>query len=220
MTTLIIGGSAGLGLELARLLSQQGKVVITGRTDPKVDFAEFNQLHLSGKDLPKRISGFVASLPDIDLLIYAAGFYQGSSLTDLADEQIETMLDVGGRGLIYSVRELLKKQGKLSELITITSSSQFTPRPLETVYNFVKSGEALFSSALAEDGRIGKVMVAAPSGMQTAFWRDQPEKDTSEYLDPKWVVTQIQKARAGEYRYKEIRLQRGNPPKVEETETR
>lgn len=209
-----------MGLELARQMSGQVDVIITGRTDPNVDFAKFQNLELTGHELPKRIGEFVAGLPEIDLCVYAAGFAQEGSLTDLADDKIEAMLDVGARSLIYVTRELLKKQGHLDELAVITSSSQYTPRPLEAVYNFVKSGEALFSSALAEDSRVGKVLVAAPSGMRTAFWRDRPDKDTSGYLDPEWVAGQIGAALRGEYRYKEIRLQRGDPPTIEEVETR
>jgi len=203
-----------LGLELARQMAGQGEVIITGRTNPKVDFAEFRELELTGGDLAVRIGEFVSSLPEVDTCIYAAGFYQGKSLTDLTDDQIETMLSVGARGLIYTVRELLKKQGKLGQLVTITSSSQYTPRPLETIYNFVKAGEAIFGAAVAQDERVGKVLVAAPSGMQTAFWREQPGKDTTEYMDPKWVAEQIIQAASGEYEYKEIRLLRGNPPTV------
>src|SRR5688572_23544427 len=220
MKTLIIGGSSGLGLELARILSEKGEVIVTGRTDPKVNFAEFRRLELNGRGLSKNIAELVADVPQIDLLIYSAGFYLGEPLTDLKDDQIEKMLDVGARGLIYSVRDLLRKQGKLQQLVTITSSSQYTPRPLETIYNFVKSGEAIFSAALADDDRVGKVLVAAPSGMQTAFWRDQPGKDISEYLDPKWAAGQIAEFMAQDYKYKEIRLFRGNPPKVEEFESR
>lgn len=201
-------------------MSAEDEVIITGRTDPNVDFAQFHHLELTGQDLPKRIGEFVSGLPEIGVCVYAAGFYQEGSITDLAEEQIEKMLDVGARGLIYAVRELLRKQDGLDELITITSSSQYTPRPLETVYNFVKSGEALFSSALAEDERVGKVLLVAPSGMQTAFWRDRPDKDTSEYLDPKWVAEQIQQLRHESYHFKEARIQRGNPPKVEEFQSR
>jgi len=177
--------------------------------------------------LPKRIGELVAGLPEIDVCVYAAGFSQEGSLDKLSDQDIEGMLDVGVRGLVYVVRELLRKQGSLAELITITSSSQYTPRPKEAVYNFVKAGEALFSSALAEPeskeepkGRARKVLVAAPSGMKTAFWRDNPDKDTSDYLEAGWVAGQIFDARQGDYRYKEIRLLKGAPPTVQEVETR
>jgi NAD(P)-dependent dehydrogenase (short-subunit alcohol dehydrogenase family) len=220
MNSLVIGGSSGLGLELARLLATHGQVIVTGRKDPKIDFAKFYSLELNGSGVADRIARFIDKLPEVDILVYSAGFYLGESLAELKNEQIEKMLDVGARGLIYAARDLLKKQGKLNELITITSSSQYTPRPLETVYNFVKSGEAIFSAALAQDKRVGKVLVAAPSGMQTAFWRDQPDKDTGDYLDPKWVAKQINKARQPGYSYKEIRILRGNPPKVEKVASR
>jgi short-subunit dehydrogenase len=129
------------------------------------------------------------------------------------------MLDVGGRGLIYTVRALLSKQGELPELITITPTSQWTPRQRESIYNFVKAGAGHFTNALAEDGRIAKAMVVGPAGMKTPFWRDQPGRDMSKMLDPQWVAEQITKAREGKYQFKYIRILR-DPPRVEEVETR
>ncbi|MET0779491.1 MAG: SDR family NAD(P)-dependent oxidoreductase, partial [Candidatus Saccharimonadales bacterium] len=154
-----------------------------------------------------------------DLFVYAAGYYQEGRITDLSPEQVEDMLNVGGRGLIFGLRALLQKQAQLPELITITSSSQWTPRQLEPMYNFVKAGAGHLTNAMAEDGRIAKTLHLAPSGMKTPFWRDDPNRDMSAMLDPEWVVDEIEKVRGKEYRYKYVRILRG-PGRTEEVETR
>jgi short-subunit dehydrogenase len=220
MSDLIIGGTSGLGLELARKLVAGGsKVIITGRKNPNVDFTEFKKFNLTADNLSQRIQDLVSGLPEIERLVYAAGFYQEGTVTDLDEEQIETMIDVGGRGLIYFVRSLLEKQGGLKELVTITSTSQWTPRKLEPVYNFAKAGAGHFTNAMAEDGRIEKVMVAGPAGMKTEFWEGVERDDLDTMLDPEWVAQQIMDARQKDYRYKYIRILR-QPARVEEVEER
>jgi short-subunit dehydrogenase len=220
MTVLIVGGSSGLGLFLAKELTSGGaESIITGRKNPKVDFAKFHELDLSLPNLPQKIDEFVKSLPKIDSLVYAAGFYQGGTVTDLSEEQIEAMLNVGGRGLIYFTRALLAKQGGLDELITITSTSQWQPRKLEPIYNFIKAGEGQFSNGLAEDGRVKQVLVVAPSGMRTEFSEGVKHDEWDKFLDKQWVAKQVVKARGGKYKYKFIKLLRG-PARVEIAETR
>ncbi|HSX18282.1 MAG TPA: SDR family oxidoreductase [Candidatus Saccharimonadales bacterium] len=220
MKVLIIGGSSGLGLALSKEFSNKGdEVIITGRNDPKVNFAEFRKFDLTQNDLPTKIERFIKGLPKVNVLVYAAGFYQDGTVTDLSTQQIEDMLDVGGRGLIYFVRSLLIKQNHLDELVTVTSTSQWTPRKLEPIYNFIKAGAGQLSNGLAEDGRIAKVLVAAPSGMRTAFWDGVKRDDLDQMLDKGWVAQQIIKARSGKYQYKFIQILR-QPARVEVAETR
>lgn len=220
MKAVIIGGSSGLGLELAKRLVVEGAdVVVTGRTDPKAKDIRFVTLDLAAPVLPKRLEEFVKSLPKVDLLVYAAGYYQEGRVTDLSEEHIEEMLDVGARGLIYAVRAVLNRQERLKNLVVITSSSQWTPRKLEPIYNFVKAGEGHFANAMAEDGRIDKVLVDGQFGMQTGFWRGRKHPDWDKMLDPKWVAEQIIEQLKPDYRYRFIKIHR-DPPKVEVVETR
>src|SRR5262245_38084915 len=124
MNTLIVGGSSGLGLAMAKEFADAGdKVIVTGRKKPDIKFANFIKFDLTQSELPTKIKDFVAGQPKIDRLVYAAGYYQSGTVTDLSDDEIEEMLSVGGRGLIYFVKALLEKQAGFNELITITSTS-------------------------------------------------------------------------------------------------
>lgn len=220
MNILVVGGSSGLGLALGQQLAKKGnKVVVTGRKDPKDKTVEFRNFDLTRPNLAKEIDKFLETLPKIESLYYVAGFYQGGRVTDLSTKQIEDMLSVGGRGLILFVRALLAKQGGLKELVTITSTSQWTPRKLEPIYNFVKAGAGQFSSGLAEDGRIAKVLVAGPAGMRTAFWNGVQRDDLDSMLDKAWVAEQILLASKSKFRFKFIKILR-EPARVEEAEKR
>jgi short-subunit dehydrogenase len=183
-----------------------------------VDFAEFQKLDLSAEP-SKAIEKLVKALPQVDRLVYAAGFYQFGRVTDLTNEQIEEMINVAGAGLIYFMREILEKQDKLQELIAITSTSQWTPRKSEPIYNFAKAGIGMFSNAMAEDGRVGKVLVAGPSGMRTKFWDGVERDDLDKMLDKAWVAEQIVKALPGDYKYKFIQILR-QPARVEVADER
>lgn len=219
MNTLIIGGTTGLGLQLAKQLQASGdEVIITGRkeTDEGVPFEVFD---LSAPELATRVRNFVNDLPNVNRLVYAAGYFQEGRITELSDAAIEEMIDVGGRGLIYFVKSFLEKQGKLGELITITSTSQWTPRQKEPVYNFAKAGAAHFSNGIAEDGRVGKVLVAGPAGMRTEFWDGVARDDLDEMLDPAWVAKQLINLISDDYRYRFARILR-QPARVEIIETR
>lgn len=220
MNSLVVGGSSGLGLEVAKQLRAEGEVYVTGRR-PKLDEpgVKYERLDLAQGDLPSRIGQLVMKLPKINHVVYAAGYFQEGRITDLSDEQVEEMIDVGGRGLIYFMKSILDKQDKLDELTTITSTSQWTPRRYEPVYNFVKAGAGHFSNAMAEDGRVGKVLVVGPAGMDTAFWDGVERSDKSSMLDPAWVAGQIIDLRRGDYQYRFVKILR-EPAKVEIKETR
>lgn len=220
MATLIIGGTSGLGLKLAQAAAKAGEeVIVTGRRELKDTHIVYQKFDLTEPDLPARMKALIQSLPTITTLIYAAGYFQDGRVTDLSTDQIEEMIDVGGRGLIYAMKEILTKQDSLNELVTITSTSQWTPREREPIYNFVKAGAAHFSNAMTEDGRVSKVLVAGPAGMDTAFWDNVERDDSADLLKPEWVANEVMSLREGTYKYRFAKILR-EPARVEIIETR
>lgn len=219
MNHLIVGGTSGLGLELATLLKNKGMVIVTGRHNPAISGITYKEFNLTpGAGLAETIDNFVDELPAVDSFIYAAGYYQKGTLTTLEDEDIRHMLSVGIHAPIWMLREILQRQGKLKEFIAITSTSQWTPRRLEPIYTATKAALGQFANSMAEDGRISKTMVVAPAGMKTEFWR-MTKQDQSGYNDPKWAAGQIIKQLDGDFYYKFVRILR-EPPRTEIVETR
>ncbi len=216
MLTLIVGGSRGIGWELANIYAQKGdSVIVTGRKQPEnpADSVTFLPLDLSTRTYVQDIEDIISSTDRIDRLVYAPGFYQEGTITDLTEEQILDMVQVCGTGFIFTSRAILNKQGELTECIVITSSSQWTPRKLEPVYNFAKAGVAHYAHALSLDERINKIMVAGPTGTKTAF-HNRRDVDMSTYHSPEWVARQIFNYSQDEYNFKLIKILR-DPAKVE-----
>ena len=216
MTVLIVVGSSGLGLELAKQLSKAGhRVIATGRNVPQDSGPDIREFDLTQPDLPRAIDKFAKDLPPIDSLYYVASLYPPGTITDLSPEQIDASLSVGGRGLMFFMRSVLVKQGKLAELMTVTSTVQYEPRKGLVVFNFIKAGEGHFSNGMAEDERVGKVLVVAPSVMRE---HDDKEAD-KDYLDKQWVAQTIIKELKADFKFKAIKLLH-KPTRVEIVESR
>lgn len=220
MHTLIIGGSRGIGNELAKLYTQQGdRVTVTGRTKPDVEVSgvTFSSLDLSSSTYSANIAKLINSLEPVDRVVFSQGYFQEGTITDLSEAEILDMIQVCGTSVILIARALLQKQGSLAECVVITSSSQWTPRKLEPIYNFTKAGIGHFSHALSLDERVHKVLVAGPTGTKTAFHAKRIGVDMSTYHEPAWVAEQIFEHAHGDYRYKFIKILR-DPASVEVAE--
>ncbi len=216
MHTVIIGGSRGIGWELAKIYAAQGdKVTVTGRKQPDEARSgiSFVGLNLSGLAYVESIDNCITWLGAIDRLIFSPGYYQEGTVTDLDERAIEDMIQVCGSSFIFVVRAILEKQSKLDECIVITSSSQWTPRKLEPIYNFAKAGLGHFAHALSLDERVKKLLVAGPTGTKTAFHNGR-NVDMSTYHKPEWVARQIFDHSQDDYRYKFIKILR-DPASVE-----
>lgn len=218
MRVLIIGGTSGLGLALAERLRDRGEqVYITGRKPPAVNGLEYLPLELAGTDAPTRIDALMAALPPLDMWIYAAGFYEDKPLQALDGAAIEKMIDVGIRGLTYGVQSLLHNHPGVKSLVVVTSTAQWNAKPNEIIYGPAKAYAGHFAKALALGGKIPKVLVAGPSGMNTPFWEGFDRKDVAEMLDPAWVAEQILHLEAASYSYLAAKILR-QPPRIEEVE--
>ncbi|MDD4333485.1 MAG: hypothetical protein PHT51_05250 [Patescibacteria group bacterium] len=75
----------------------------------------------------------------------------------------------------------------------------------------------MLGTSLSFDPELGNVLVAAPSGMQTPFWGE--ERNTSEYLDPKWVAERIMELANEPLKYCYAKILR-KPNRVEIIESR
>lgn len=221
MNTLIIGGSRGIGWELAKIYAAKGdRVTVTGRKKPdnSVENIVFKRLDLSTQNYISDIDEFVDGLETVDRLIFSPGYYQEGTVTDLTENEIIDMIQVCGSSFIFVARAILKKQNKLHEAIVITSSSQWTPRKLEPIYNFAKAGVAHFAHGLSLDERVEKMLVAGPTGTKTAFHSGR-DVDMSTYHEPEWVAQQIFDYSQDDYDYKFIKILR-DPASVEVADKR
>jgi NAD(P)-dependent dehydrogenase (short-subunit alcohol dehydrogenase family) len=216
---LIVGGTSGLGLELAKRCHRLGHTVyIAGRHDPNIQGLKYFNLKIDHETnrFSKQIDNIVANINDLDTFVYSAGFYQEGQIHQLKDEQILEMIHVGLTVPALFIQRLKYHSINPLNILFITSSSQYTPRELEPMYTAVKAGLGMLGRSLVLDKDLGKVIVVAPSGMKSSFW--DKNKDVSKYLDPEWVAEQIIILSEGAFKYKYAKILR-DPQHVEVVET-
>ncbi|RWR27217.1 SDR family NAD(P)-dependent oxidoreductase [Sinirhodobacter populi] len=219
-TILIVGGSSGVGLELAKHYVAEGhRVCITGRRDPHLPGAVFFSLPIgaSADEMLSGIDSLITVFPGVQTLVYSMGFLQRGLIDALDSQALLTMTHVGLVAPMALASRLKPLAPTPLKLMLVTSSSQYTPRAQEPAYAATKAGLGMLGASLVRDSGIGKVLVAAPSGIRTPFWSGTDE-DTSTMLDPGWVAKQIVQLSSGAFKYRYAKLLR-NPARVEVVET-
>jgi len=217
---LIIGGTSGVGLELAKYYATDGNTVcVTGSRSPDIEGIQFQQLAIGddAKQLVADVNRVLAGFEDVNTLVYSAGFLQRGHIDELSDSALQKMTNVGLLAPMLFAQRLKNKLATPLKVMLITSSSQYTPRELEPAYCAVKSGLGMFGASLVRDMRIGKVLVVAPSGIDSRFWSGTDE-DTRSMLEPQWVAEQIVALSGGAFKYKYAQILR-SPARVEVQET-
>ena len=214
---LVVGGTAGLGFALAGRMAKVFDVTVTGRWDhSKLPGEARRPLPAGAVFAPLPISCDIAhSIPflnelmksDWDTVVYAAGAYQEGTISRFTDADI--MLT---NNLCLTVPEMLVArivavQGSLPQLVLISSTSAFTPRGREPLYSAGKAGLHMLAHCLKEDERIGSVLLAAPCGMDTDFYR-HAERDTSQFACASDIAEKIHSFMRERITFSELRFRR------------
>ncbi|KAG4080430.1 hypothetical protein HA402_013888 [Bradysia odoriphaga] len=160
-TVLITGGSAGIGLELARHLSQLGnQVIITGRDAARLEKATQQVPGIKGivSDVTsdKAVSELVDTLqkdfPALNMVINNAGrafAYQLSDTADAAAKAVEEM-DTNFFSVIRLTEKLLPLLHKQAEsaVVNVTSIVAFVPGVHIPTYSASKAALRSYTLAL------------------------------------------------------------------------
>lgn len=108
-TVFITGATSGIGRIITEMLVKKGHTVYaTGRNDSAINYLNGIGAVAYKADLtiPSQIDEVVSQLPPIDIAILNAGLGYFESAVDLADREIEQMLDVNVRAPIYLAKRL------------------------------------------------------------------------------------------------------------------
>ncbi|MEK4531570.1 SDR family NAD(P)-dependent oxidoreductase [Solibacillus sp. FSL K6-1554] len=108
-TVFITGATSGIGRIITEMLVKKGHTVYaTGRNDSAINYLNGIGAVAYKADLtiPSQIDEVVSQLPPIDIAILNAGLGYFESAVDLADREIDQMLDVNVRAPIYLAKRL------------------------------------------------------------------------------------------------------------------
>ncbi len=152
-TVLIVGGTSGIGLGLARRFADAGStVVVGGRDTSRVEGLETVTVDVTDPDSIRRARDEVlAQHPDLDTVVTMSGVMLIEDLRDPAHiTQAETTIAVNLLGTIRVIDAFtphLVGRGS-GDIITVTSGIGFLPFPLMPSYGASKAGVHAYTEAL------------------------------------------------------------------------
>ncbi|MGI5214443.1 SDR family NAD(P)-dependent oxidoreductase [Plantactinospora sp. CA-290183] len=189
-TFVVDGGTSGLGLEVARILAAEHRVVVLGNVPGEVSAAR-DELGCDGLvcDVsdPDQVRDSLAQVIDrygtIDGLAHCAGMWAGGALEELSPDLIRRAVEVNVLGTAYLLREALiqlHRQGH-GNLVYVGALAVEVPRPGIPLYRATKSFGTSLVESLAEAQRSNsvKVMEIHPGPMHTRL----QERVGAEFLD-------------------------------------
>lgn len=152
-TVLIVGGTSGIGLGLARRFAAAGStVVVGGRNTSNLDDLETVVIDVTDTDSIIRAREEVLSNhPDLDVVVTMSGVMFLEDLRDPAHiAQAETTINVNLLGTIRVIDAFTAHLINLGsgDIITVTSGIGFLPFPLMPTYGASKAGVHAYSESL------------------------------------------------------------------------
>ncbi|MEZ0384384.1 SDR family NAD(P)-dependent oxidoreductase [Mycobacterium sp. pW045] len=177
-TALVTGGTAGIGLESARLLARHGAtVIITGRSADRgaAAVAEIGAgVRFVAADLSdlESVKALVRQCGEVDIVVNNAASFPGSLTVDQDVSSFESTFDTNVRGAYFLVAALapgMLRRGHGS-IVNVTSMVAFKGVPGASSYSASKAAlESLTRTWAAEFGPRGvRVNSVAPGPTATA----------------------------------------------------
>jgi uncharacterized protein len=184
---LITGASAGIGMELAKLLAVGGaNLILTARRADRLQklASDLSTRHgvevevfssdLTQHDAPAQIHAFTASKKiEIELLINNAGFGAFGNAHEIPAETMLEMIQVNCSAVVYLTRLYLPGmvERRHGDVMIVASLAAFQPVPYNSVYAATKAFDLLFAEGVAEEVRRFGVRVSAlcPGPTTTEF---------------------------------------------------
>jgi short-subunit dehydrogenase involved in D-alanine esterification of teichoic acids len=152
-TALIVGGTSGIGLGLARRLAAAGSTVVVGGRDPGrvTDLATVRVDVTDASSVARARDEVLAAHRDLDLVVAMSGVMLVEDLRDPAHiSAAETTVATNLLGTIRVVDAFtphLVEQGH-GAIVTVSSGIAFLPFPLMPTYAASKAGVHAYTEAL------------------------------------------------------------------------
>ena len=178
-TALVTGGSAGIGLGIAKRFAAEGaRVFITGRRQ-----AELDKAVVEIGDSAGAVQGDISNLSDLDrifatiedkaghldVLAVNAGFYEFGPLGEITEEHFDKTFNTNVRGLLFTVQKALPLLAKGASVILTGSIASIKGFPSISVYSASKAAVRSFARSWITDlkGRDIRVNVLSPGHTET-----------------------------------------------------
>ncbi len=174
---LVTGAGRGIGAAVANALAAEGvQLGLASRRgeDPGVEGALVQACDVRDLSSVERVvEATVERFGRLDILVGNAGVGASGPFLELPLDQVEEMIDVNVKGLIYSVRAALPHllKSDAADVVTIASEAGRRGLPLEAVYCSSKFAQVGLTRALDHELREQGVRCTniCPGGVATDF---------------------------------------------------
>jgi NAD(P)-dependent dehydrogenase (short-subunit alcohol dehydrogenase family) len=176
---VVIGGSSGIGLGIAKRFGQEGaRVFITGRRQSQLDEAAAsiggNAAAIQGDtsnlaDLDHIYTAIKTQAGRIDVLAANAGVYEFGTFGEITEEHFDKTFNTNVRGLLFTVQQALPLLTRGSSVILTGSMASIKGLPSLSVYSASKAAVRSFARTWIVDlkGRDIRVNVLSPGTTAT-----------------------------------------------------
>ncbi|APT83931.1 3-oxoacyl-ACP reductase FabG [Corynebacterium aquilae] len=172
---LVTGGTQGIGMGIARVLSEKGaRVVVTGVTEQEcADAAKdgWTAIQLDCTDqraCREAVAKVVDEFGSLDILAANAGIYPQARLADMTEADLDKILSVNVKGTVFMVQAAageLAKTGRGRVVVTSSITGNFTGYPGWSHYGATKAAQMGFiRSAAMELAKSGTTINAVLPG--------------------------------------------------------
>ena len=174
---LVTGAGRGIGGAIARALAERGvRLSLASRRgeNPGVSGALLRECDVRDlSSVQAMVDATVSRYGQLDILVGNAGVGSYGPFLDTPIDQVEAMIDVNVKGLIYSVRAALPHllRSDAADLVTIASEAGRRGLPNEAVYCSSKFAQVGLTRALDHELREKGVRCTnvCPGGVATDF---------------------------------------------------
>jgi len=171
---VVIGGSSGIGKEVAKLsLMQKGEVIIVGRNKSKLEKAEreLQQLgnvksHNCDITQLEQLNYFLKDIPDADCLVNCAGVFSPKPFLDHTYQDFANYNDLN-RGLFFITQKIAEKMVKKKKGAIVNVGSMWAKQAIlatpSSAYSMAKAGLHSLTQHLAMELAAFNIRVNAVS---------------------------------------------------------
>ena len=192
---IVTGSSDGIGKQVALKLATSGvSLALIARNEDRLNEVKNKCLELgsskvecypsdiSDKEKVKQtVNKILVDFNSVDILLNIAGVWQKlNKLEDVEDEEIDNVIDINLKGLIYVTKRLLKyfkEEDKEAIIFNVSSRSGVTAQEGQSIYTASKWGVTGFTEVLKADLKDTKIRVATifQGGTNTEMFRKTGE---------------------------------------------
>ena len=221
-TSLILGGTKGLGRHLADLSSGAGERVIEVGSSVITEVLDGSrlQLHCDLRDLgdTMRFISRISQFQPIHRFFWVAGKRLKGSFVNQSSDEIRFVTNINyGHSVLVAKSvwwHMEHSQPNVEHsFVVIGSSSGVNARKEEAVYAGSKHAQVGFTRSLGLENQnpLIRITLALPGGMKTEFWDGDQPADFDQFLDPAKVAPRIWEAvNEQSEMYQELPIPRGS----------